>query len=236
VRALKARFAGVLEERTRLAREIHDTLLQGVTGIALQLRGVLPHVHRSPDHTADALARIVDLAEKTSREARQAVWDMRPLALGSGDFVRALDVAVQRLAAETLDARVSATGRAHAAELRSEHEAVVLRVVQEAVANVVRHARARTVRVRLAYRERHVRVVIIDDGCGFPVHSDFRTYTGHWGLLGMQERAESVGGKLSVRSAPNEGTRVTLLVPYARYAAALTTDGMVKEKRLPAPS
>jgi signal transduction histidine kinase len=214
-RALKARF----EERTRLAREIHDTLLQGVTGIALQLGVVLPQVRTSPDEAAAALERIVELALATSREARRAVWDMRPVALDDSDFPHAVGAAARQLAGDAAIAiRISVVGNPRPLPLR--YQAVVLRIVQEAVANVVRHAHARSIRLQLRYGARRLHVAIADDGRGFIVQTDFHAYAGHWGLLGMQERARDLGGTLAVRSVPARGTTVTLVLPYRRRARA----------------
>ena len=95
-----------------------------------------------------------------------------------------------------------------------EVEAVVFRVVQEAIANAVKHAAAQAVRVRCVFGARQLRVTIADDGKGFTVDPDFRAYGGHWGLLGMRERAGQIGAKVAVRSSPGQGVRVTLLVPY----------------------
>jgi signal transduction histidine kinase len=222
MRALKAKFAGILEERTRLAREIHDTLLQGVTGIALQLDTLLPQVRTSPDAAAEALERIIQLALETSRDARQAVWDMRPAALtDDGDFVRAVEVAAGRLTAgAAVDVSLSVTGRVRRLSLKQQ--SVVLRIVQEAVTNAVRHAEARTIRLLLVYGERRFRVAVIDDGRGFAVETDFRSYEGHWGLLGMQERASRLGGALAVQSAPAHGTKVTLVLPYRTRARKIS--------------
>ena len=213
MRELKAKF----EERTRLAREIHDTLLQGVTGIALQLGVVLPQVRTSPDAAAAALERIVDLAVATSRDARRAVWDMRPTTLDESEFSRAVEATARRLAAGAAVAvDVSVTGRVRRLPLRQQ--SVVLRVVQEAVANAARHAHPRAISVRLGYETRWLRVVVEDDGRGFVVEADLRSYEGHWGLLGMHERASGLGGALTVRSAPGRGTTVTLVLPYRRRA------------------
>jgi signal transduction histidine kinase len=214
LRALQARFAGVLEERTRLAREIHDTLLHGVTAVALQLRAVLPHLDPSPT-SAVALERILALAELTSHEARQAVWDIRPRVRSAAGLSRTLVAAVRRLVdGSSVDARVTVTGRAR--RLTSEQQDVVLRIAQEAVANVLRHAQASTIRLRLAYGARGVVVTVADDGAGFVVAEDPHAYAGHWGLVGMRERARSVGGALEVRSAPGVGTTVRLVVPRRR--------------------
>lgn len=208
MRALRARA----EERTRLAREIHDTLLQGVTGIALQLGVVLPQVRTAPEAAAASLERIVDLAVATSREARQAVWDIRPVALGDDDFPRAVEATARQLAADGgLAARVSVVGRVRS--LAAPHQAVVLRIVREAVTNAVRHAEARSIRVQLSYGAARLHVTVADDGRGFVVQQDFRSYGGHWGLLGMQERANGLGGVLDVRSSPH-GTTVRLVLPY----------------------
>jgi signal transduction histidine kinase len=218
VAALEARLAGMLEERTRLAREIHDTLLQGVTGVALQLRAAVPHVGVASDRAVELLERVAELAEKTSREARQAVWDIRPSALGRREFVRAVEATARRtLATAGVALEVRTTGRVR--RLPVEAQGGVLRIVQEAAANVVRHAAASTVRITLAYRARSLRVTIADDGRGFRVEPDFRAYSGHWGLLGMQERAQQIGAALRVRSAPNQGATVTLEVPLSSAVA-----------------
>jgi signal transduction histidine kinase len=94
-----------------------------------------------------------------------------------------------------------------------EVESVMFRVASEAVTNVVRHAHARTVRVMLIYGDRSVRLAVQDDGRGFAVDPDLRTYAGHWGLLGMRERASQLRGRFRVRSAPGAGTKIMLQVP-----------------------
>ena len=206
-RMLEARLAGVLEERMRLAREIHDTLLQGVSGISLQLRAALPHLD-SPPAAAETLLRIVELAEQTSRDARDAVWDMRPSVLCEGDLVTAVETAARRILAGTpvhLHFRVSGNAR----RLPSRIETVVLRIVQEAMSNVVKHAAARSVRLELTFSDRELAVSISDDGKGFAAEPEI----GHWGLVNMRERASQAGGSLRVRSAPGGGTTVLLQLP-----------------------
>jgi signal transduction histidine kinase len=216
--ALEARVAGMLEERTRIAREIHDTLLQGITGVALQLRAALPYVGTESATAVGMLDRIAELAEKTSREARQAVWDIRPSALGRREFVRAVEATARRtVAGAPIALGVNTTGRLR--RLPVETQGAVLRVVQEAVANVVRHADATRIDITLSYRARSVRVTVVDDGRGFSVEPDFRAYAGHWGLLGMQERAEQVGATLRVRSTADKGATVTLEVPLTPVGA-----------------
>jgi signal transduction histidine kinase len=140
------------------------------------------------------------------------VWDMRPPALEGGDFATALEVALDRSVAGTslaLDYVVRGVPRT----LRPELETVVFRVAQEALTNVVKHAAAHTARVTLAYEDRSVRLTVADDGAGFSVDPDRRTFAGHWGLLGMRERASQLRGRLVVQSAPGAGTKVVLRVP-----------------------
>ena len=211
-RALQARFAATLEERTRLAREIHDTLLQGFTGVSLQLVAAMGRV-TGPPAGIEALRHVLSVAQKTLEDARRAVWDMRSPALAGGDFPGTLRAAAERAVAGTalaLDYAVQGTPRTLAAEV----EAVVFRVAQEAIANAVKHAAARTVRVALAYGPRGVRLEVTDDGRGFTVDPDFRAYAGHWGLLGMRERAIQLHAKLTVESAVGAGTALVLRVPY----------------------
>ena len=203
----------MLAERTRLAREIHDTLLQGFTGVGLKLVAVADRVTGQPD-TSAALREVVALAQKTLEDARRAVWDMRSPSLDTGEFSALLRAAAQEGTRDTgLSLEFTVDGPAR--PMGPEVEAVVIRVAQEAIANAVKHAAARTLRVRWSYGGRRVRLSVADDGKGFAVDPDFRGYGGHWGLLGMRERAGQIGGRLLVRSTPGQGTRVILLVPYA---------------------
>jgi PAS domain S-box-containing protein len=211
-RTLEARFAAMLAERTRMAREIHDTLLQGFTGVGLKLLAVTNRVAGQPE-TAGALREVLTLAQKTLEDARRAVWDMRsPLPAGA-EFSAALRTAAEdgtRGTGLTLEYEVEGPAR----PVDPQVEAVVIRMVQEAVANAVKHAAARTLRVTCTHEARRVRLSVADDGRGFTVDPDFHAYGGHWGLLGMRERASQIGGKVLVRSTPGQGTSIILLVPY----------------------
>jgi PAS domain S-box-containing protein len=217
-RALKARFAAALDERTRLAREIHDTLLQGFTGIALKLVAATGKV-AGPPETVTALRDVIALAQKTLVDARRAVWDLRSPSSPGTDFTTAL-----RRAAED-----STRGTGLALEYMTEGEprpvdreveGASVRVVQEAITNVVKHAGATKVRVLVEFGERHARLSVTDDGRGFDMSSHLPTFGGHWGLLGMRERASQVRGRLRVRSAPGQGTKVVLWVPFSTRGEA----------------
>jgi PAS domain S-box-containing protein len=212
-RTLEARFAAVLEERTRLARDIHDTLLQGFTGIALKLVAAISRVTGPPD-SLRALQDLVGLAQQTLTDARRAVWDLRSPALAAADFPTALRAAAEDcVRGSKLELEYDVGGPPRPVD--PDVEAVILRVAQEAITNVVKHADAHAVRVRLSFESRRVRLSVIDDGRGFVVASDVHVYGGHWGLLGMRERASQVHGKLSLRSSPGHGTELVLQVPYA---------------------
>jgi PAS domain S-box-containing protein len=211
-RTLEARFSAMLAERTRLAREIHDTLLQGFTGVGLRLLAVANRVTGQPE-TAAALTEVLTLAQKTLEDARRAVWDMRSPSLAGAEFSVALQKAGEdatRGAGLTLTCEVRGSPKG----LEAAAEEVAFRIVQEAIANAVRHAAAQTLRVRCTYGTHRLRLSVKDDGKGFVVDPDFRAYGGHWGLLGMRERAHQVGARLLVRSSPGRGTEVVLLIPY----------------------
>ena len=214
-KALEARFAAALEERTRLAREIHDSLLQGVTGIALQLRATLPRLRAS--EAAEAIRKVVELAESTIRDARRAVWDMRAPSLVQKGLPDALEEAARRVA-DSVKLVFDVSGKPRA--LPPAAEDTIFRVGQEATLNAVKHASAKKLSLKLAYKSRDVTLTVSDDGSGFRVEQAFGAYAGRWGLLGMRERAERIGATLVIRSAPGRGTKVELRVPVSRTARA----------------
>jgi signal transduction histidine kinase len=147
------------------------------------------------------------------------VWDLRSPALAAGDLAAALrSTAEDGVRGTGLTLAYEMTGSAQA--VGHEVEEVALRVVQEAIANVVKHAGAQAVRVRVEFEPRGVRVTVGDDGHGFAVEPDTHSYGGHWGLLGMRERAGRIGATLNVRSAPGEGTEIALAAPYSTAGPA----------------
>ncbi|MDB4876942.1 MAG: sensory transduction histidine kinase [Gemmatimonadetes bacterium] len=208
-RLLEARFTAVLDERTRLAREIHDSLLQGVAGIALQLRAALPNLGPTPPAAAESIRQIAELAESTIRDARRAVWDIRAPALVQHGLLAALDAELRRAAAGVaLQLTVEGTPRALAPAI----EDAIFRIAQEAAINAAKHSGASGVSVVLAFRPRSVRLTVSDDGRGFRADGRVRAHGGRWGILGMHERADRIGGTLAIRSAPGAGTTVELRV------------------------
>jgi signal transduction histidine kinase len=190
--------------------------------VALQLTAV---ARRAADpETAAALGDVIGLAQRTLDDARQAVWDLRAPAIDAASFPVALRQVAQNVVRGTdltLNFEVWGAERPLAAQI----EAAAARVLQEAIANTIKHAAARSVRVRLSYRTRSLTLSVSDDGRGFQVDPAFRAYGGHWGLLGMKERAAELRGTLTVRSSPGRGTTVALRIPDRTASAAAATHG-----------
>jgi len=196
--------AGVQAERHRLAGEIHDTLAQGFTSIVTLLQASLD--------AASPARRHLDLALLTAREnlaeARTLVTALTPATLEAGtlgDTVRRVTSATRAQAGIEAHAEMTGTAR----RLPTGTEVVLLRVCQEALANVRKHADARQVRVRLCYAGTTVRLTVTDDGKGF----DPGGTTGGYGLKGMRDRVSQVGGTVEVASVPGRGTEVSAEVP-----------------------
>lgn len=206
------RFDAMLAERTRLARELHDTLLQGFTGITLQLDGVRSTLEKSSAPLAGKLSGILQSADRTLREAREMVWDMRQPGLVNADLGEALEAASSALPNPhgiVIEHQVTGTPRA----LSPNVATACLRIAREAVVNALAHSKATTIKVGLHYDSHHVRLEIHDDGCGAtPEMLEAAAARGHWGIAGMRERARTAGGTLTVEATPGRGTRVVVVV------------------------
>ena len=213
-RAIKARYEAALAERTRIARDMHDGLLQDLAGIALQIGAVLPHVASTPDVAALRVRGILEQTEKAAREARLAVGGMRGHA-AQVDLVGPVQSTAQRVAAQAslaLTARVAGQACLVDEPLRD----AVVAVVHEALTNVVKHADARRVTITLTFALARLRLTVRDDGRGLRPMRDGGGAVEHFGVVGMHERAGIVGGTLTVSSAPGRGTAVRLDVPLSR--------------------
>jgi signal transduction histidine kinase/ligand-binding sensor domain-containing protein len=213
VRQLRYRFTFVLEERSRLAREIHDTLAQGFIGLSSQLEAVASVL---PEDGESAL-KYLNLARKMVRhsitEARRAISDLRGTALEGGDLATALRSGAQIWTAGTdlvIDVDISGTGWGSLPHELQQH---LLRITQEAVTNVIKHAGARKVVVKLHKEASKLHLQIVDDGHGFVRPDSFSLFHGHFGLIGMQERTERLGGEFRLASEIGEGTEVNVTVP-----------------------
>jgi signal transduction histidine kinase len=205
----QARAGGVLEERARMAREIHDTVAQGLTSVVTQLEAADQRLQAGD---GEAATQRVAIARTTARESlsevRRSVADLRPELLDGGSLAEAL----RRLSERTRDETGLAVDLAvelGCDPLSPASEMTLLRCAQEALANVRRHSGARAVAVRVRRGEAGADLVVTDDGSGF----DPEARHGGAGLLGMAERAAAVGGRLDVRSAPGSGTMLRVSVP-----------------------
>ena len=214
LRQINRGFALVLEERGRLAREIHDTLAQGFVGISSQLDALAVRLEEDPDVAWLNLEVARKMARHSLTEARRSVMDLRTSELEQQDLPAALEAAAHRWVAGTaVSIRVSVSEVS--SKIPDHLEQNLLRIAQEAVANAVKHAHARTIWVDLAAEDRALHLRIKDDGRGFEPSGGFSIVGGHFGILGMRERAERLGGRFDLASRPGSGTQVEVRVPFA---------------------
>ncbi len=214
----KLRSGAVLAERNRIARELHDTLEQELAGITMQLDLAVDCFQQVPDVSKRALEMARNMSRHSMTAARRSVWDLRCHLLENGDLVSALSQAVAPMAtgdAMKIDVEVKGT----ASRLPSAMEMNLLRIGQEAVANAVKHAKARQIGVRLDYAQHKVRLRVTDDGRGFSPDDASLSGNGHFGLVDMRERAESLGGNLRIDSNPGQGTTIEVEVPVPTQSA-----------------
>ncbi|MEI6192947.1 MAG: sensor histidine kinase [Verrucomicrobiota bacterium] len=203
-------FSAMFAERNRIAREIHDTLAQGLGAISMHLEMVKDQLGREPEK----VSRHLEIAHQTARqsltEARESIWNMRSHVLENGDLGAALEGVLHQFTDGTATRGqfiTSGTVR----RLASTIENNLLRIGQEAISNAVKHARAKTIAVTLEFGERHVALTVTDDGSGFnPAQPPAGS---HFGLLGQRERTAQMGGKLDVQSAPGTGTKINVWIP-----------------------
>jgi signal transduction histidine kinase len=206
---VQAREAGILDERQRMAREIHDTLAQGLTGIITQLEAA-EGARERPNDRQRHLDNAAGLARESLMEARRSVEGSRPLALEGVGLPDALaDVARQWSAMNGVRVEVTTTG--DPLPLHPDVEVALLRTAQEALANVARHANASRVGLTLSYMDDEVTLDVRDDGIGFaPVNGSGER---GFGLIAMRQRVSRVAGTLSIESEPGGGTAVSARVP-----------------------
>jgi signal transduction histidine kinase len=205
----KLRSSAVLEERNRIARELHDTLEQELAGITMQLDLAVDCFQQAPGVAQHALETARDMSRHSMVEARRSVWDLRCQLLENGDLVSALAQIVEPLVPHEqtkFDFKIQGSP----VRLPGPVEMNLLRIGQEAVANAVKHGRAQHVSIELRYAPASVCLTVSDDGQGFV--SAQASPTGHFGLLDMRERAQSMGSHLRVESEPGRGARIAVEV------------------------
>lgn len=212
----QARQAAVLGERNRIARDIHDTLAQGFTGVIVNLEAANRALRKdNVELAAQHIEHSRNLAQSGLAEARLSVGALRPDVVPRVDLVEALQTMLRRFeASEALEGRVEVAG--DRCPLPADVENELLRIAQESMTNVLKHAKARYVTLTLAFDADAVHLWVTDDGVGF----DPGAHHDGFGLLGMRERAERIGAKLHVTSRPRHGTRVETVVPRSALERA----------------
>jgi signal transduction histidine kinase len=201
---VQAREAGIVEERQRMAREIHDTIAQGLIGVITQLEAA----RNNPGDTTQRLDNATKLARESLGEARRSVQALLPVQLEGRTLLDAIGhVADKWSLLNEVPTAVTTTGDAIA--LRPEVEVTILRVAQEALANVAKHARASRVGVTLSYMGDLVTIDVRDNGIGFVPNSPVNGF----GLTSMRQRVEALAGHLEVESIPGEGTAISASIP-----------------------
>jgi signal transduction histidine kinase/ligand-binding sensor domain-containing protein len=216
-REFNVRMEERLGERTRIARELHDTLLQSFQGLMLRFQVAHDELPGSPAEARKTLEYALDEAAQAITEGRDAVQGLRSSAVESNDLARAIGSLGEELAGdESSSSRVESfvevegTPRDIHPILRDE----IYRIAGEALRNAFRHAQARRINVAIGYGERQFRLRVRDDGTGIdPEVLDQQGRAGHWGLAGMRERAELIGGELEIWSRRESGTQVELSIP-----------------------
>lgn len=212
VRHLRTRFSAVLAERTRIAREFHDTLAQTLAGLSARLAAISETMQHSPDLAQQNLIRARELAKKSLGETRRFVWDLRPQALENANLSTALREFVEE---EMKDTHIQYLFQVHGTSvaLPANFETNLLRIGQEAINNAKWHSGANQISVDLTFDSQDVRLCVKDDGHGFNPETASDTVRGHFGLTGMRERTEQMKGHFSVKSDSSQGTTILVEVP-----------------------
>jgi signal transduction histidine kinase/ligand-binding sensor domain-containing protein len=217
---LRGRFEERLKERTRIAQELHDSLIQDVMGISLQIE-VTDELLPAGFPAKQSLARALKLCKSALDAGRRALNDLRSVPLSAADLVKSFSQSTNELARDTgtlVDVIVE--GRERPLNALTGND--VLQVGRQAITNAFQHAHARRIHVLLSYGEQQLQIRVQDNGCGMSEQTLNLPRPGHYGIAGMQERAERLGGSISIRSRIGEGTEVNLSVP----AQLLYQDGL----------
>ena len=205
-------FRAVLTERTRLAQELHDTLEQTMTGIALQQDMVANHLKKNPDSASHHLKLARSLMRRSQVDLRRSVWGLRSRAEEQFNLTNALITSGRQITNDTgIRIEVETVGEAN--PLSEIIEENLLRIGQEAITNVVKHSGAVRVKIELQFSPQKVVLQVRDDGKGFDPEACAGPKDGHFGLLGIREKTERLGGQVLIASTPDRGTSVRVEIP-----------------------
>jgi len=218
-REFNAGLEARVNERTRIARELHDSLLQGFQGLMFRLQAVREFLPGRPSEAMKALDIALERGDKVIVEGRDTISDLRQSTIGDSDIAQALTALGEELAAQSENGpapcvRVLVEGRQR--ELNPVLRDEIYGIAREALRNAFRHAKAQKIEAEVTYGDSEFLLQVRDDGIGIsPEVTDQGARAGHWGLPGMRERAKSFGGKLEVWSEHGAGTEIELKVPAA---------------------
>ena len=207
VRSLRLRHEAVLDERYRIARELHDTLLQGFVGVSSQLSVVAAQFRETPEIAERHLKVARDMIRHSVTEARRSVQNLRSSETENETFTQILKKNLERVTLGTsLKTEIEINGKPF--EIPSDITHQLLHIVDEAAVNTIKHAAAVNLKIVCSFNAPGIRLEIIDDGKGFDQNTAFSTLNGHFGMIGMLERAEKAGGKLTIKENAPTGTKI----------------------------
>jgi signal transduction histidine kinase len=223
------RMQAVLEERQRLAHEMHDTLAQSFAGLSFQLQAI----HDDVSDGIDILPQL-ELAQGMVRdsheEARRSISALRPEHLQSVGLLSALEKCAQRMISQSSSVKIRSLSEGTAQNLPLRISDTLLRIGYEAIANAILHARCSQLTISIGYRRAAVEMIIQDDGAGFVVSSD----SAGFGIRGMHKRADNISALFRIESAPGAGTAVHVLAPLPpSFFRTLSDRWLIQERKIP---
>lgn len=213
-------YQAVLHERTRVARELHDTLEQGLAGLALQLEAVDGSFRTAPERARESLNVARQMLRYSLEETRRSVMDLRAQALESRDLAGALESLARQMTLNTsAQAQVRVTGPVQRLDAAKEHH--LLRIGLEALTNALKHGRATRIEIELRFAPDSTDLIVTDNGQGLE-SAERATGGAHFGLQGVRERVDKLGGMLDIDSTPGAGTRLAVVIPTHAIASGVS--------------
>jgi signal transduction histidine kinase len=206
IRRMREKIQAVVDERSRIARELHDTLIQGFSGVTMEMQALATRLPPASEQRS-AMEEIIRDAGNSLREARRSVAGLRSVHGTDSELAQAIEQAARQLT-EATDVRLRLRLQPGPRNLAPDIEYNLLRIAQEAIANAVRHSGAGLIEVALACEGESLQLLVRDNGCGFDARDGNSQSAGHYGLTGMRERARQIGAELHLESSPGAGTTV----------------------------
>jgi signal transduction histidine kinase len=208
----EVQFKATLTERTRLAKDLHDTIEQTMTGLTLQLNTVRKLFRVDPETTTHRLELIRNMVRMCRVDLKRSIWDLRSRELEQFDLCKAVSVSANRIA-DNAGIRVEVETKGNVRPLPEVIEENLLRICQEAVTNAVKHSGATLIKIELEFGNQNIILKVQDNGKGFLPENCAGPNDGHFGLLGMAERAKRLDGQIFITSAPGAGTSIRAELP-----------------------